>query len=359
MTARSWAIKGIVSTNNQRGHWDGAEEKAWVDRLAAFGIEYVTFQFARLQANISSTSLVATTGETQSPTTTEMVNITTYAHGKGLKVCWKIGHDLLSDADHWRGMIGDGCTNTSHASHSGTTVAAFSEGNWTTWFASITAWITGWAALAQANGVEMLILGTEMDSMQTREAQCRALVAAIRAVYSGVLSYCADRQYYRKNGVDQSHWYKANGYPMAWWDAVDYASCSAYWIVGTSVDPTLTDLAAGWATKVTDLEAWVAETGKSIFLSEFGCCSATGANLTPWGYTYDAGLTNWNEQADYYDAMFRALEGKSWFKGVLFWDFSWWKAYGEHDVEFCPLGKLAGEVIRGRWGTVTAGWYGA
>ena len=85
------------------------------------------------------------------------------------------------------------------------------EPTWAQWFASYTEFIVHYARIAQETGVEMLCVGCEMVQADRREEQWRALVAEVRAVYSGLVTCNCDK--YQEGQV-------------RWWDAVDVMSSS-------------------------------------------------------------------------------------------------------------------------------------
>jgi hypothetical protein len=90
------------------------------------------------------------------------------------------------------------------------------EPKWSQWFASYTAYIRHYAVLSEQEGVEMLIAGCELVGTDHREAEWRALIADVRKVYSGLVTYNCDK--YQEHNVK-------------WWDACDVISSSGYYPV--------------------------------------------------------------------------------------------------------------------------------
>lgn len=88
------------------------------------------------------------------------------------------------------------------------------ETQWGRWFASYTAFQTHYAALAEAEGCGLFLTGCEMTMTEHREAEWRALIAAVRQQYHGPVSYNCD-----KYGEDH----------VNWWDAVDCIASSGYY----------------------------------------------------------------------------------------------------------------------------------
>ena len=92
------------------------------------------------------------------------------------------------------------------------------EPTWSQWFAGYTEFIVHHARIAAEEGAEMFCIGCEMVQSDRREAQWRALIAEVRAVYPGLVTYNCDK--YQEDHV-------------GWWDAVDVISSSGYYPVTT------------------------------------------------------------------------------------------------------------------------------
>ncbi len=89
------------------------------------------------------------------------------------------------------------------------------------------------ARLAEAEGCEMLCIGCEMVRADGQEAHWRALIADVREVYTGLVTYNCDK--YQEDHV-------------TWWDAVDVISSSGYYpidSVGASSSTASSAVVAG------------------------------------------------------------------------------------------------------------------
>ena len=87
------------------------------------------------------------------------------------------------------------------------------EPKWGNWFASYTAFQLHYAKIAEEEGCELFIAGCEMVMTEIREKEWRKLIADIREVFHGPVSYNTDK--YQEGHVN-------------WWDAVDVISSSGY-----------------------------------------------------------------------------------------------------------------------------------
>ena len=109
----------------------------------------------------------------------ELLAMTQLAHDRGMRVFWKPAVNCLDGT--WRARI-------SFFDHD-----VPCETKWSGWFASYQAFQLHFAALAQQAGADMLILGCEMTQAERREAEWRRLIAAVRSVYAGAVSYNCDK----------------------------------------------------------------------------------------------------------------------------------------------------------------------
>jgi hypothetical protein len=205
-----------------------------------------------------------------------------------------------------------------------------------------------YATIAQNTSVELFMFQTELGGVQLQEAKCRALCTAIRGIYSGQISYCASYLLYRAAHI-------------AWWDAVNIPAVAGYFPLTAKINPTLSELAAGWVAYHTSMAAWATETGKSVMFGESGCCAAEGASIQPWTQAsqWPAGSYNESEQANYYQSFLDAFAADSWLYGISLWSLEPWNVFGEKLTTFNPFGRVAGEVLRSRWNGYypNQGWY--
>jgi hypothetical protein len=170
----------------------------------------------------------------------------------------------------------------------------------------------------------MLCIGCEMVRADGQEQHWRALVAEVREVYSGLVTYNCDK--YQEDHV-------------TWWDAVDVISSSGYYPID------------GWEAQLDRIEAVVAASGKPFFFMEAGCPSREGSAMLPNDWALP-GLPSSAEQLRYYEEMFRAVRGRPWVQGLMLWD---WPArlYPEQDAaandDYCPYGKPAAAFMAAQY----------
>ena len=212
--------QGVEKGVSYSGYWwtsyDGSAARTSLRELRATGATWAMVLVTVYQDDVDSTTISRT--EPNTPTDASLTGIIAYAHKIGLKVMLKPQLDLLNDPSHWRGQIGPD----------------FTDADWTAWFASYDEQIVHYAQLATDTGCQQFSVGCELDSTVVHEAAWRQVIADVRAVYKGKLTY-ADDQISSDPGA------------VAWWDAVDLIGQDAYPTLTTRLHPTVAQLATGWA----------------------------------------------------------------------------------------------------------------
>ncbi|MFC4102002.1 glycoside hydrolase family 113 [Paenibacillus xanthanilyticus] len=199
------------------------------------------------------------------------------------------------------------------------------EPKWSDWFASYTRFMLHYARIAEEMGADMLCIGCEMVQTDRREREWRQLIADVREVYSGPITYNCDK--YQENQV-------------AWWDAVDIISSSGYYPIDD------------WEAQLDRIEPTVRKFGKPFFFMEAGCPSREGSPYVPndWGLE---GAPSEQAQADWYAAAFAACDARPWVQGFMLWD---WppKLYAPEDAagndDYCMYAKKAEPIVRDYYG---------
>jgi hypothetical protein len=212
------------------------------------------------------------------------------------------------------------------------------ESRWQTWFTNYTTFITHYAALAQSLQIEYFVVGTELSGTVSRDADWRKVIAAVRQVYAGPLTY-AGLNFRDETGV-------------TWWDALDAIGIDAYYGLTLESDPGLTKLELGWTPYVTLLEGLASKWKKPIIFTEIGYLSVAGTNRSPSIWNIE-GATDLQEQADCYRAIFEVFQGKSWWHGVFWWSYSIDPNQGgPADRTYSPHNKPAEQILRAYYGGV-------
>ena len=309
------------------GQYSRPEADFALESLAATGADWVSIIVTGYQQTPTSTTIDRTGAAT--PTDEDLSHAIRDAHQLGLKVMLKPHLDLPNESATgiWRGYIGRDFT---------------SETQWSAWFAAYTDFITHYARLAKAHGVEQFCVGVELLGTTHRADNWRAVVAAVRAVYHGPVIYAA------LHGGEETS--------ITWWDAVDLIGVDAYYPLTAEnwspdrPDPTMADLVARWQQPINRLAALAATCKKQVVLTEIGYRSHHGCTNHPWE-SWCSSSVDMQEQASAYEAAFQALYDQPWLAGIFWW--TWLAdpfASGACDEGYSPHLKAAENILRA--------WYG-
>jgi len=289
----------------RRGTWDTQSAAESMEKMKELGVNWVALAFGALQERPQSTEIRYT--EPPTVTDAEIRVAASRARALGLNVCLK---PVVNCADGtWRAHINFFDVDTP------------GEPSWTQWFSSYGEFIVHYARLAEELQCEMFCVGCEMVQSDRRADQWRALIAEVRQVYTGLITYNCDK--YQEDRV-------------TWWSAVDVISASGYYPVGT------------WHTQLDRIEQVVEREQKPFFFMETGCPSRTGSQFMPNDWSLK-GDPSEEAQDEFYEAMFTACSERPWMQGYMLWD---WPArlYAEEDAhnndDYCVYGKMASERIR-------------
>lgn len=219
-------------------------------------------------------------------------------------------------------------------------VAFEDEADWAAWEADYHAFLLHHARLSEEIGADVLVVGTELGrAVRERPAFWRGLIAEVRGVFSGRLTYAANWH------DDAEH--------VAFWDALDFVGIQAYFPLVETGTPSADALRAGWQEPKRRLRALRERWGRPLLFTEIGYRSVPFAAARPWQWPErgedvrpDPAL-----QARLYAAAFEAWWAEPGFAGLVLW-----KWYGQprdgaaHAGDYSPQGKPAEAVLRAWFG---------
>ncbi len=317
---RADVARGIQYTSWWNGEYSSGEsDLTLAQKIVPLGANWLAPIVTGYSQTITSTDIDRTSQRT--PTDADLTHLIATAHAQGIKVMLK-PHVDLNDPNHWRGEI-----------------SMNSETDWNFWFRNYTAFITHYAALAQTTHADMFSVGTELQGTSGRAVQWRQVVAAVRAVYTGPITYASN------HGEEVF---------VTWWDALDAIGVDAYYPLTTIANPTVPQLKAAWVPAVAVLATLSTAYGKPVIFTEIGYQSQAGTNITPWDVT--SGVLDLEEQANCYTALLEVFRDIPWWHGVFWWSATPYRDQGGlTDMDFTPINKPAGEVLRGYYGGVGTG----
>lgn len=217
-----------------------------------------------------------------------------------------------------------------------------SEADWQSWEADYRTFILHYAELAAQENIELFCVATELSNpVRSRPLFWKALVADIRKVYSGKLTYAAN-------------WYRDYDEITLWQD-LDFIGVNAYFPLSDKVNPTLEEIQEGWKPIVDKIKTLAESFQKPVLFTEIGYKNVKGTFIRPWEWPQrddNSEISN-EEQALGYQALFLTFGKVPWFRGMFIW--KWYPNSGRvtpDRVEFSPQNKSAEQVLK-RWYTYT------
>jgi hypothetical protein len=216
-----------------------------------------------------------------------------------------------------------------------------SEDGWRQWFDAYEEFLLRFARLAAGIEADLFSVGVEFaSSTNDREERWRELIARVREVYPGPLTYSAN--------WDEVEW-------VPFWDALDVVGVNAFWPLAARPGERHEAMLARAEAVAGELAGLAFHFNRHVIFTEFGVKSATDSALAPWEWPEHCGSLADDEayQAEAYEAVLEAFAGRPWFGGLFVWKYfsDPWDGTQEPRAGFGVRGKAAEEVL--------ARWYGA
>lgn len=211
------------------------------------------------------------------------------------------------------------------------------EAEWETWEQDYSAYIMIFARLAASTSAEALCIGTEYrTAVRKRPAFWKKLIAGIRKIYKGKLTYCANWDDYQQ---------------VLFWTELDFIGMSGYFPLSESITPQVDELIKTWKPVKARLGDFAGRTGKPIVFIEMGYRNIDRAAWRSWEMEYRDGNLNPAAQANAYEAFFKSVWHERWFGGALIWKwYDYHDRIGTDNNDWTPQGKPAEEVIKRYFG---------
>ena len=248
-----------------------------------------------------------------------MRGVIAQAHGLGMRVLLK--PHLWLRPPEWPGSI-------RHQS----------DADWAAWFTAYRGFILHYAAMAEFTHAEMLCIGNELTIASKRERQWRTLIADIRKVYRGRLTYGANLE---------------EVFDVPFWDALDAIGLSAYFPLSEEASPSRQAIERGWQPIEARLGDLSRRWKRPVLITELGYASRDYATEKPWEESGER--VNVRLQADAFAAFFRTVWTQPWLEGSYLWK---WESYPDHadanGMEYAIEHKPAEAVIRDAYAAAQA-----
>lgn len=315
--------RGAIIQPSSPDEYAGEAFKTSLRSLAATNANYVTLLVPYYQTSVNTADIKA---GWNTPTDEALAAGIAYAHSLDMGVLLRVTLDTTDGT--WRSVI--------------------DPADRAEWFTAYGDMLTSLARLAEKNTVETLAIGTELGYLTSERrnysntANWKAMIAAVRKVYGGKLTYSA-----------QYDWPDERN-ELQFWGDLDYIGIAGYHPLSVTQDkPSALSLRNSWeAWYVSDLKKISQTFGKPILLTDAGYRSTDNSHRKPWLWELTAKDTpDEQAQARNYEGLFTFWSDvpKEEFAGVHFWQ---WEITPQTSasgaVSYSPQNKAAQQVMT-RW----------
>jgi hypothetical protein len=221
----------------------------------------------------------------------------------------------------------------SHGEFTGALILS-SEADWKIFEASYRNFILEFARVAQEEDVDLFCIGTELEQFVLhRPAFWKSLIAEVRTIYKGRLTYAANWDEYKR-------------FPL--WKELDFIGIDAYFPVSDAKTPTVLEARNGWCYWLDEIQSMSIKEKRKVIFTEFGYRSVDFAGKEPWKSDRSMTAVNLEAQNNTTQALFDELWNHEWFEGGFLW--KWFLDHGRvggwEDTQFTPQNKPVEDIIR-------------
>lgn len=287
-----------------------------LERIAATGATCVSLQAIYRMEHFDSCEVLW--HPTSSPTEESLRRTFHQARSLGLRMMFFPTINLRNEAvdpTYWRGNL--------------------QPRNWDAWWRNYTAFNVRLAALAQTGGVEWYSVGTEMASTHRFPERWRSLVAEVRKVYQGKITYSINFDSHDS---------------FTFGDCLDVVGMNTYDPVAKTKDwPTPEQVRDAWWWIVYKARTLEERFQKPVMVTEVGYPSVAGAHRGPWDFRTAHHADPWLQ-----DFLTQGAFGvlRNWSEGAAIFYY----LYGENladkpiggmkDRTYAPWGKPVEQTLR-------------
>jgi hypothetical protein len=297
-----------VAMQLQRVDWV-EEYKRTIDDIAAEGADTVSLVVDARQEDGESTRMYVDMRITM--TVAQLSDIIQHAKLDHLRVILMpiVLLDAPRDDTEWRGTL--------------------KPRDWHSWFENYRDMIEHYARIANTNGVDVLVVGSELVSSEKHVDEWINTIKEVRNIYKGQLTY-------------SSNWDRYEQVPF--WKYLDFVGMNSYWTLGKDRDVTVPEICKEWQSIQSKIFPFLEKVHKPMILLEAGWCSLANAAKDPWDYTQDTLDEDDDLQTKLYEGFFQSWWGKPQLAG-----FALWEMHPGGDLTgkgYTPQGKPAEQVMR-------------
>ena len=312
-SAPSMPIAGLpyrgVGMQIQRVDWIDKYEKS-MDEIADVGADTVLLVIDSRQENGKSSHIYLDMRMT--PTPEKLGELIDHAKKRGLRVI--LMPIVLLDnpsGSEWRGTL--------HPE------------SWEDWFDSYRDMINQFAWIAQGHGVDVLVVGSELVSAESKVDEWTKTITLVRQTFKGNLTYSANWDHYTS---------------LPFWNQLDLVGMNSYYKLGEDEHVTEKEIEDRWKGIQHDLLSFQEKVHKPLLFLEVGWCSLQNAASEPWDYTKTEVPVDLDLQKRLYEAYFNVWYGNPALGGFMMWE---WPPHDSDDNSergYTPQGKPAEGVLK-------------
>ncbi len=276
-----------------------------LDELSAMGFRHVCLLFSAFLRRVDSVRLDRHHARTVRDA--RLIETIAYAKRKGFSVML-LPIVLLLEAgdDDWRGTL--------------------KPRDEKLFFLNYDLFLSHYLDIAEATGADIVSIGSELGSLESRTATWERLIINARGRFGGLLTY----------SVNWDHVYAPK-----FLGNLDFLGMTAYFSLTDKKNPAPAELEAAWRRVVKELHGVLKRQapGIPVVFTELGYASQDGINTDPWDYTMNKDQIDLEEQAQCF-AAFRAVAADISFLGGAYY-FDYFDKGGSGDWSYSPRGKPA------------------
>ena len=238
------------------------------------------------------------------------------AAAAGIELFWK-PHLAYWGSFDWRGDIQFGADEVA----------------WDRFFSSYAEFIVDQARFAENAKVDLFAVGVELERTTHRETDWRRIIAAVRAVYSGRITYAAN-------------WDSLERVPF--WDAVDLIGVHAYFPLSGDAAPDRKSLWAGWNEPLDALRELSRQHGdKPVLVAEIGYSRSADAAREPWVPRNENRPEVRSLRKDLMEIALERIEAEAFVAGMFWW--KWIPGDDRWDRDFSMKDSEARQALERFW----------
>jgi hypothetical protein len=290
------SFKGVtVSCQTWGIEWQMPEMEKTLDELKSLGVNSISIH---PYAQIHEDGHVVSGRRLSASSTSHISTPLRWAHERGMSAMLIPHIAYWGTKFSWRGEINFATPE-----------------EWNIFFNDYEIWIVQMATIAESEHAEVFCAGLEFSYAQKYEERWRKIIAAVRGVYHGKVTYGANWNEYAE---------------VKFWDALDYLGVLAYFPLSKTADPGKSEIAAAWEKRCGELEKFSKQKGKQFLFVEIGYNESSRAAAEPWGFK-TGGEHAEEIQARCIDVALDLPAKHSFIAGMYWW--KWFPEIPHHEEE--------------------------